>query len=182
MEALLQESAHSDMTLYKVALLLPGQPTGQHTPPAGASAVPAGGTSTIQATSSITGYSSQHASLESNAADSPAASTATAGPPPTAVAAAQHSRMQDMLLTVHAEQELAGQVFLVVTTQLIRAGGHQLGGHVNSLQAGRGSLRGGLSLAPRVRCSVELSACRLDTAQLCKRPGHGIMCSVDSCR
>jgi hypothetical protein len=129
MEALLQEPANSDRTLYKVALLLPaqaGQPAGQHTPPAGASDVHAGSTSTAQHTSSSTGNSSQDALLPGNDdADSPVASASTE--PPTAAAAAaaaQRSSMHDMLLTVYAEEEVAGQVFLVVSTQLIRAGGH----------------------------------------------------------
>lgn len=35
---------------------------------------------------------------------------------------AQHSSLHDVLLTVHAEQEVAGQIHLVVVTQLVHAG------------------------------------------------------------
>lgn len=53
-----------------------------------------------------------------DAPSSPAASIHTTA----AAAPAQHSGVHDMLLTVHAEQEVAGQVYLVVSSQLVRAG------------------------------------------------------------
>jgi hypothetical protein len=90
--------------VYRVALLLPAQ-AGQQ----------AGDSSAQHSNSS-------QETLQTADSDAPSSAAASTDTTAAAVAPAQHSGLRDMLLTVHAEQEVAGQVYLVVSSQLVRAG------------------------------------------------------------
>lgn len=100
--ALLTDTS-SSTGLYRVALLLPAQ-AGQQTADSSAH-----GTNSSQEAPQPAG---------GDAPSSPAASTHTTA----AAAPAQHSGVHDMLLTVHAEQEVTGRVYLMISSQLVRAG------------------------------------------------------------
>jgi hypothetical protein len=76
---------------------------------------------------SDTGHSSGAATIfgsdfdDEAPSDGPAVDPA-AGQHGSAPKPAQRSSMQDMVVTVHAEQEVAGQVYLAVSAQLVQAG------------------------------------------------------------
>lgn len=121
-ESLLQDiSSHNATKPYKVALLLPAHtftpdPHQSHSP-AAASSPSIDKQAGMQDSSS--GVSDSATEDATTSADE--SSTADAMQP-TLPSAAQHSSVQGLLLTVHVEQEVAGQINLAKATQYIPAG------------------------------------------------------------
>lgn len=124
-KALLDDSSSSESNTYQVALLLPSAAHSEQRldPSPGPSTTAAANPETSSDTYHSSGVVivSGSGSDDQVQSDSPAVQAAE-GQHSSAPRTAQRSSMQDMLVTVHAEQEVAGQVYLAVSAQLVQAG------------------------------------------------------------